>query len=139
MKKPFKCEVSGRVCPFTILDFLDFTEDELSDSCPTGEYHGNSYFVRTETGIAMSINSECVHAITRKLMQTEEENRMKISKACTIFESIDSPDFTDLEKGEAIYEVLKMPTHNSITKDKMLSVIKWLFDKVFEWEETENE
>ena len=55
---------------------------------------------------------------------------MKISKACAIFENIDSPDFTDLEKGEAIYEVLKMPTHNSITKDKMLNVIKWLFDKV---------
>lgn len=64
---------------------------------------------------------------------------MKISKACTIFENIDSSDFTELEKGEAIYEVLKMPTHNSITKDKMLNVIKWLFDKVFEWEETENE
>ena len=64
---------------------------------------------------------------------------MKISKACTIFENIDSPDFTDLEKGEAIYKVLKMPTHNSITKGKMLNVIKWLFDKVFEWEETENE
>lgn len=64
---------------------------------------------------------------------------MKISKACAIFENIGSPDFTDLEKGEAIYEVLKMPTHNSITKDKMLNVIKWLFDKVFEWEETKNE
>ena len=64
---------------------------------------------------------------------------MRIGKACAIFENIDSPDFTELEKGEAIYEVLKMPTHNSITKDKMLNVIKWLFDKVFEWEETENE
>ena len=32
---------------------------------------------------------------------------MKISKACAIFENIDSPDFTDLEKGKAIYEVLK--------------------------------
>ena len=64
---------------------------------------------------------------------------MKIGTACAIFDNIDSPDFTDLEKGEAIYEVLKMPTHNSITKDKMLNVINWLFDKVFEWEETENE
>ena len=64
---------------------------------------------------------------------------MKISKACAIVENIDSLDFTDLEKGEAIYEVLQMPTHNSITKGKMLNVIKWLFDKVFEWEETENE
>ena len=64
---------------------------------------------------------------------------MKISKACAIFDNIDSPGFTDLEKGEAIYEILKMPTHNSITKGKMLNAIKWLFDKVFEWEETENE
>ena len=64
---------------------------------------------------------------------------MKLCDACAIFDNIDNPNFSDLEKGEAVYEVLKMPTHNSITKDKMLSVIKWLFDKVFEWEETENE
>ena len=46
---------------------------------------------------------------------------MKTSKACAIFENIDSSDFTELEKGEAIYEVLKMPTHNSITKDSALN------------------
>lgn len=34
-------------------------------------------------------------------------------------------------------EVLKMPTHNSITKAAMLKVIAWLWDMVFEWEDGE--
>ena len=51
---------------------------------------------------------------------------MKIGKACAIFAQIDSEKYTVEEKGTAIYEVLKMPTHNGITKDQMLSVIRFL-------------
>lgn len=63
---------------------------------------------------------------------------MNLSEACIIFENIDSPDITDIQKGLAIHEVLSMPTHNSITKTMMLKVIKWLFDKCYEVEEEEN-
>ena len=59
---------------------------------------------------------------------------MKLSEACVIFENIDSPDITDIQKGLAIHEVLSMPTHNSITKAMMLRVIHWLWNKVFELE-----
>lgn len=60
---------------------------------------------------------------------------MKIGKACAIFLQIDSEEYTVIEKGEAIYHVMNMPTHNGIKKDVMLSVIKWLFNQCFSLEE----
>ena len=50
---------------------------------------------------------------------------MNIGKACAIFEQIDSNKYTDAEKLEAVREVVEMPTHNGITKDKMLAVLRW--------------
>ena len=60
---------------------------------------------------------------------------MNAGKAMAIFMQIDSDKFTDEEKAEAIYVVMKMPTHMSITKDKMLSVIKWLWNRSYEFVE----
>lgn len=57
---------------------------------------------------------------------------MNIGKAIGIFCNINSDKYTLLEKGEAIYEVLQMPTHMSITKADMLKVIDWLWNIVFE-------
>ena len=51
---------------------------------------------------------------------------MKIGKACAIFLQIDSDKYTEEEKGEAIFRVVQMPTHNGINKDAMLKVIGWL-------------
>lgn len=48
---------------------------------------------------------------------------MKINKAIHIFENINSDKYTSEEKCEAIYEVTKMPTHNSITKASMLDMV----------------
>lgn len=62
---------------------------------------------------------------------------MKIGKACAIFMQIDSDEYTVEEKGTAIYEVLKMPTHNGINKDKMLSVIWYLLNLTFDIPEKE--
>lgn len=59
---------------------------------------------------------------------------MGIGKACAIFMQIESDKYTDEEKATAIYHVLKMPTHNGVTKDAMLAVIKWLFER--RWEAT---
>ena len=56
---------------------------------------------------------------------------MKIGKACAVFMQVDSGKYTIEEKGTAIYEVLKMPTHNGITKDNMLSVINFLLRLAF--------
>lgn len=57
---------------------------------------------------------------------------MKIGSAVALFCNINTDKFNDQEKGQAIYEVLKMPTHNSISKDKMLSVIDYLLRLSFD-------
>lgn len=56
---------------------------------------------------------------------------MKIGKACAIFLNIDSPDYGPNEKGRAIQIVTDMATHNGVSKDSMLRVIKWLWGWVF--------
>lgn len=58
---------------------------------------------------------------------------MNIGKAIGIFCDINNDKYTLLDKGEAIYEILQMPTHMSITKDDMLKVIDWLWNQVFEF------
>lgn len=60
---------------------------------------------------------------------------MNIGKAVAIFENIDSPEFSDEEKAEAIWLVLNMPTHNSISKDNILKAFKWLFLQFYDVEE----
>lgn len=57
---------------------------------------------------------------------------MNIGTACAIFLQVNSDKYTDEEKGTAIYEVLKMPTHNGITKDAMLEVIGYLLNLAFD-------
>ena len=57
---------------------------------------------------------------------------MNIGEACYIFEHIDSEEYTDEEKGMAIYKVMKMPTHNSFTRFSMLKVIEYLLSLSFE-------
>ena len=53
---------------------------------------------------------------------------MSIGKACAIFEQIDSKEYTEDEKLQAIEDVLfEMVTYNGITKDKILDAFKWFF------------
>lgn len=56
---------------------------------------------------------------------------MKISKACAIFLNIRSKDYSLEEKGAAIKMVCDMPTHNGISKDRMLDVIRWFVDLLY--------
>lgn len=60
---------------------------------------------------------------------------MNIGKARAIFDNINNTNTTLVEKGEAIREVLDMPTHNSIKRDTCLEVINFLWDLVFEYNE----
>lgn len=57
---------------------------------------------------------------------------MKIGRAVAVFMNIESSDYTAEEKGEAIMQVCKMPTHNGIGKDCMLKVIWWLLTLLFD-------
>ena len=54
---------------------------------------------------------------------------MRFGKAYAIFANIDS---TDEEKGAAILQILKMETHNSVTKAAMLKVIRYLLNLAFD-------
>lgn len=62
---------------------------------------------------------------------------MNIGKSTAIFEDINSDEYSNEEKALAIYDVMKMPTHNGVKKDSMLSVIKWLWHKIYEIEDGE--
>ena len=42
------------------------------------------------------------------------------------------PDYSDEEKGLAVLKIVNMETHNSIRKDDMLKVIRWLLELSFE-------
>ncbi len=57
---------------------------------------------------------------------------MNNGKACAIFKDITIPGLTDIERGVAIKTVLNMETHNGITKNEMLEVIRFLWNMCFE-------
>lgn len=59
--------------------------------------------------------------------------------AIAILTNISTPELTDEEIGTAILEVLKMPTHMSISKRVLIKVIEWLFFKLFDVPEDEAE
>ena len=56
---------------------------------------------------------------------------MDSGEAMRIFSNINSPQYSTMEKGEAIARVCEFPTHNSITKAEMLNIIRWLMKKLF--------
>ena len=61
--------------------------------------------------------------------------KMNIGKARAIFDNIENASESIEEIGEAIYIVMNMATHNSVTKASMLKVIRWLWDRTFELEQ----
>lgn len=56
---------------------------------------------------------------------------MTKAKAVEIFKNIKSEEHSILNKGIAIFEVKEMKTFNSITKDEMMDVIRFLYPYVF--------
>lgn len=57
-----------------------------------------------------------------------ESEKMNIGKACAIFDQINSDKYTEQEKLNAIKQVIEMPTHNGVTKYKILNAFRWFFD-----------
>ena len=58
---------------------------------------------------------------------------MNIGNARAVFENINSDKYSEIEKAMAIYRVMYMETHNAVTKASMLEVIRWLWDRNFEF------
>ena len=57
---------------------------------------------------------------------------MGIGKSCAIFDNIDSDKYTVEEKGAAILDVVRMPTHNGMPKESMLRVIRFLLPLAYD-------
>ena len=60
---------------------------------------------------------------------------MELGKARAIFDDINRPGLTDIERGKAIKVVMEMETHNSVTKAAMLGVIRYLWNMIFQMED----
>lgn len=60
---------------------------------------------------------------------------MTHGKAMAIVKNINNAECTDTKKAHAIYLVMNMPTHMSITKDELINVIKWLWHYSWEFKE----
>lgn len=60
-------------------------------------------------------------------------NRMR-GRVGLVLNDINSPFFTDEEKGEALRCVLDLATHNGISKQKLIEWCDWLWNKIFEVE-----
>ena len=60
---------------------------------------------------------------------------MTVGKAMAIVKNINNAECTDTEKAHAIYLVMNMPTHMSITKDELINAIKWLWHYSWEYKE----
>lgn len=61
-----------------------------------------------------------------------KKKEMQLGKAIAISKNIQSPDYTDKEKANAIYLMMNMVSHMSITKYELIDVIKWLWH--YSWE-----
>lgn len=61
------------------------------------------------------------------IIRVPRKGPMNIGTACAIFAQLDSPKYEIEEKIEAIELVANMPTHNSISKDKILNALRWIF------------
>lgn len=62
----------------------------------------------------------------------KQQAGMTLKEAVSIFYNIDDPKITDEEKGLAIWKVIRMETHNSVTKAAMVKVIRYLLGLSFE-------
>lgn len=59
---------------------------------------------------------------------------MEFVKARQIFRNIKSDEYTTEEKGEAIYNITRAETINSISKREIMNVVRWLFFQCFDLE-----
>ena len=70
----------------------------------------------------------------KSLLQME---RMTLGDAYAIFANIDTVELADEVKGLAVWKIARMETHNGVTKDMMVKVIRWLLELAFEVSEVE--
>lgn len=67
--------------------------------------------------------------------KAERIRRMNTGTAWAIFQNIDNPDISTEEKAAAIFKIINMETHNSVTKASMLKALRWLLELSFDIQE----
>lgn len=84
----------------------------------------------------MDENCDCLAEHRAYEDKVKEQNaRMTFGDAYVIFKNIDTVDLDDRVKGTAIMKVASLETHNGITKEDMVKVIKYLLPLAFEFGE----
>ena len=73
--------------------------------------------------------------LAEEAAKEERIQKMDMGTAYVIFQNIDALDISDEEKAAAIFKVVNMETHNSVTKASMLKVLRWLREFSFEIKE----
>ena len=58
--------------------------------------------------------------------------KLKLCDAIVVVQNLQSEKLADETKGLAILRILEGNTLNSVTKNDMKNIIKWLFDKCYE-------
>ncbi len=58
--------------------------------------------------------------------------KLKLCDAIVVVQNLQSEKLTDETKGLAILRILEANTLNSVTKNDMKNIIKWLFEKCYE-------
>ena len=63
-----------------------------------------------------------------------EVRMLSKGEAYMIFNDIENSKYTNEEKVIAVYIIMNMETHNSVTKADMLNVIRWMWNSHYEVE-----
>ena len=63
-----------------------------------------------------------------------EVRMLSKGEAYMIFNDIENSKYTNEEKVIAVYTIMNMETHNSVTKADMLNVIRWMWNSHYEVE-----
>ena len=80
----------------------------------------------------MELRRELNQAAERAEKNRLQMENMTMGDAYVIFSNIDTAEFDDEVKGLAVWKIARMETHNSVTKDMMVKVIRWLLGLCFE-------
>lgn len=108
-------------------------------NCPLEDcQHHPSHAPRGFAYTARDMDTGCKRLADHLVEEAAKEERiqkMSMGTACVIFQNIDKPDISTEEKAAAIFKVINMETHNSITKAAMLKALRWLLELSFDIQE----
>ncbi len=101
-------------------------------NCPYRDCEKNIDYAPSGCAVTVQdMSGEC----DRYQQYRKRVDNMTLSQAIAIFGNLDTYVGPDEEKGQAIWMVLNMETHNSITKASMLKAIRWLLELSFDIQE----